>query len=142
MDIWNTLWMNLLPWGGDTPGFIMPASGGQLTVWYGAADGVVDLDVNIYLATNSAAGDSFNFDGNEFGIVTEDESNTAGGYKPLPYYGVLLGPVSDGDNWEVLPEDAGWSGTWYIYTGTIEYSDFLLEEWMFAIADMDNEGSS
>ena len=132
--------------GGDA-GFMMPASGGSLTVWYGADNGSVDLVADIYIVTNSMTGDSFSFHGEDFTSINAG-GDQADGYKPVDYYGVNLGSIQDDwddnnqlDDWAVL-NDTNWPGIWYIYTGIIEYSNFqpYQEDWMFAIADMDHDG--
>lgn len=131
-----------VPFAGD-PGFIMPPSGGSLSIWYGADSGSVNLNIDIYLATDSTAGAGFTFNDVAFATLltgTGDQGDQADGYKPLPYYGVNLGPVNDG-NWAVL-SDAAWPGEWYLYTGTIVYDNFqpYQEDWMFAIADFNGNG--
>ena len=132
----------------EDAGFMIAENGGSLTLWYGADNGAVDLDVDIYLATNSFAGDDFSFDNKDFYAVSEGGAK-AGGYKykfdPSKYYGLNLGSINDDladgelDEWSLLNND--WHGTWYINTGIIKYTDFQAdqEDWMFAIADMDKD---
>lgn len=135
------------------PGFMLPESGGSLTVWYGADNGNLDLTVDIYLATNSAAGDNFSFNGMDFGHINST-GKKARGYKPTDYYGVNLESIQDDlddngtlDNWTLLYDPnapiSSWptGGLFYIYTGDIVYSDFqpYRGDWMFALADMNND---
>ncbi len=137
---------------GIDQGFLMPASGEQLTVWYGADNGIVDTSIDIYLTTDSsfAADGGFGFDSMGFSELTDGQGgygDQADGYKPLPYYGVELSSIDndldDGvQNWYTLSDPTNWPGTWYIYTGTIVYDDFQLyqEDWMFAFADANTNG--
>ncbi len=148
-------------WGGNA-GFVMPASGGSLTVWYGADNGASNINyfTDVILATNSAAGDNFSFNSIDF-VLSQASQKQIDGYqehiidndnKIYSFYGAIIGSVaeswtdinSDGkvDANEVVlksgwSELSDWSGVWYIYTGTITYSDFLpyQEDWMFAIAN-------
>ncbi|MFH1674050.1 MAG: PEP-CTERM sorting domain-containing protein [Pseudomonadota bacterium] len=141
-----------VPYSGD-PGFVLPESGGSLTVWYGSDNGNLDLTVDIYLATNSAAGDNFSFNGMDFDHINTT-GKKAGGYKPTDYYGVNLESIQDDlndngalDNWTLLYDPnapiSGWptGGLFYIYTGDIVYSDFqpYQGDWMFALADMNKD---
>lgn len=135
-------------YGGDAS-FIMTASGNKLTVWFGADNGKVDKDVDIYLATNSLNGNAFTFGGNNFTTLLDgnDEGDQANGYKPLPYSGVSLGSINDGGGWEKIFDtydgDSNnnlWAGTWYMYTAIIEYANFEIGDWMFAIADNTGNG--
>lgn len=151
-DAYLTLFADtFVPSFSGDPGFVLPASGGDLTVWYGSNNGVPDLDVHIFLATNSAAGDSFSFKSMEFGSINT-VGDQADGYKDnvptdtgLTYYGVDLGTINNNSsNWAELPSSTpNWPGTFYMYTGQISYSGFLTDqtEWMFAIADLNKDGA-
>jgi hypothetical protein len=136
-------------YGGDAS-FIMTASGNGLTVWFGAANGKVNKDVDIYLATDSLNGKAFTFGGNNFTTLLDgsDKGDKANGYKPLPYSGVNLGSINDGGGWEKIFDTKGdndptnnlWAGTWYMYTAIINYTNFEIGDWMFAIADYTGNG--
>ena len=143
---------NVAPFSGD-PGFSMPPSGGSLTVWFGFDDGFNDTlgeyDIDVYLATSSPLGNSFQFNGAFLNteIDSTKTSNTIDGYKDvdqndatLDYWGLNLGSINDG-GWTLAPADSpfndGSSKEFYFKTGTITYSGFVFgEDWMFAVADV------
>ena len=127
---------------GGTDGFALPASGGELTVWYGGSG--FNPDTDVYLLTTVPSAGSFSFGGTDFdpkmpSLLTD----TVAAYKNARYFGVNLGSVG--------PEDklnAGWSSLeagefagkgYYHYTAEIIYTgDFKIGDWMFAIADAGN----
>ena len=123
--------------------FILPPSGGDLTVWFGRDDGQVDKDAEIFLLTTSMAGSGFTFDGQPFGSITFDVKSIDG-YKDLDpltdglqYYGLSLGTIgndTDAWAWMLLTDDAfsDEDKVFYSLTAPIVYSDFLLGDWMFA----------
>ena len=137
-------------YGGDV-GFLVPPSGDELAVWYGANNGRVDKTVDIWLATDAPGATDGGFfytvpngDRLEFadtGITTQldgyfyDENPNV-----PPYYGVNLGSIEDNpDAWTLIPASAGWPGVFYYYQGVIEYDLFQdgQEDWFFAFADID-----
>ena len=114
---------------GGEGGFAMPTTGGQLSIWYGANNGIVDEDKDVYLLTTSLSGDSFTFNGEDFQFQPNLDKAS---YKP-PIYGVNLGSISDG-GWAHLTEgEFGIGGKeFWVLTGIIEYSGFGLGDWMYA----------
>jgi len=137
-------------YGGDAS-FIMTASGNELTVWFGVNNNKTVDVVDIYLATDSLNGTDFTFGGNKFTPLLDsnnEKGDQANGYKPLPYSGVNLGNINDGPGgWEKIFDtydgDSNnnlWSGTWYMYTAIINYTNFEIGDWMFAIADKNSNG--
>lgn len=112
---------------GGTDGFAMPASGDELTIWYGSNSGSPDLTVDIWLATTSASGDSFKFNSESFG---HDNELAVASYKE-DVYGLNLGTA---ENWEPLELGEFETGgkEFYFLTGIIEYSGFLADDWMYA----------
>ena len=133
--------------GGD-PGFILPASG-EIAVWYGSDSGNLDTSIEVFLATNSAAGGGFSFSGDPFIQLTAgqnqidgyhenaDPNNTSPGYD---FYGVSLGTIAGG-GWQRIT-DPSWPGEFWYYEGTVDYSGILLgqEDWLFAVADINRDG--
>jgi hypothetical protein len=147
-------------WGGDS-GFVLVPSGGDISVWYGSDSGDLNTNIEVILATNSAAGAGFSFDGDPFIPMTTNQNKIAAYHehvsdldnKTYSFYGVNLGaignPYDPNEGWEQLYNPSspplGWptGGEFWIYTGTIIYSDMLLdqEDWLFAIADINGDGS-
>lgn len=131
-DLYQLVFADTFTGGGD--GFAMPATGGELSIWYGANNGIVDDSVDVYLLTTSGDGDSFIFivDGLEFYFEEQLDLDVAS-YKQ-PVYGVNLGSIYD-LNWE--PLTLGEFGTgdkeFWVLTGNIEYSGFELGDWMYAV---------
>lgn len=129
--------------GGDNWFFILPPSGGDLTVWFGSDSDEVDKGAEIFLLTTSMAGDGFTFDGQPFYSITFDVGKIDG-YKDLDpladglqYYGLSLGTIGDDtDAWQWMSllddEFSGGQKEFYSLTAPIVYSDFLLDDWMFA----------
>lgn len=140
---------NFVDFGGD-PGFVLPPSGGLLTVWWGSESGLGEGDQNtdIWLVTDSPSGGSFSFTPVSTGLQIEFDqligSESANSYS-LPYYGVNLGSINDG-GWQLAPDGTVFNDTeneeFYFYTGLIVYDSFdpMQGDWMFAIADHDGDG--
>jgi hypothetical protein len=119
---------------GTGDGFAAPASGGQLSIWYGSNNGKkLREDVTVWLLTNAAAGDDFAYRGQDFRPTT---FNSVGPYKK-PLYGIDIrfGEIDDpGAEWSQLTEgpfDSGKKLFFYV-TGVIEYPALNLGEWLFA----------
>ena len=117
--------------GGD--GFALSASGTALTVWFGSDSGKVNKDATVYLLTTTspAAPNEPFFFGNSPFVPTEIER--VAGYRGAPYWGVNLGSISDG-SWselDVSPFNTGKKDFWF-KTADIVYSDFGVDDWMFA----------
>lgn len=114
---------------GSEDGFAMPASGGELSVWHGADNGIVDMDKDVYLLTTSLSGDSFTFNGVDF--IPQPNLDKAS-YKQ-PIYGLNLGSINYGD-WALLTEGEFGTGDkkFWVLTGIIEYSGFEPGDWMYA----------
>ncbi|MBK5100368.1 MAG: PEP-CTERM sorting domain-containing protein [Desulfobacteraceae bacterium] len=116
--------------GGD--GFALSASGTALTVWFGSDSGKVNKDATVYLLTTSlAASDKGFFFGDSMFDATGIERVAS--YGGAPYWGVNLGSISDG-SWselDVSPFNTGKKDFWY-KTAEIVYSDFGVDDWMFA----------
>ncbi len=132
---------------GTNNGFILAPSGGSLSVWYGG-----DLDKEVFIATNSSAGNSFSFDGINFGSKLAPKQNSIDGYVELSgdgdgvqgkysFFAASLGTVNDSDKWQSLNDDPWNSGTFWLYTGVIEYSNFNGDQvdWIFAVSDQDDD---
>ena len=138
LDFYASEFVNL---GGDAS-FLAPESGGSITIWYGTDSERVDLnlDIDIYLATDSVVASGFALDRRSFFELSNssDYGDQANGYKPLPYSGVNLGSVNEG-NWTQFCDD--WPGSWYVYEGIITYDDNFQEgDWLFALADVNGNG--
>ena len=116
---------------GGTDGFGMPASGGELTIWYGSNSGPPIDTSTIYLATTSANGGSFTFGGVSFGLVPDNNLAVAS-YKE-DVYGVLL-PGFPSSAWTPLTQGEFGTGSkqFFSLTGAIEYSGFESGDWMYA----------
>ena len=125
---------------GGTDGFAMPASGGDLSTWYGEDKGSVDTSIDIYLASTQGP---FIFDGANSSSSFSSFLSVAS-YKE-PIWGVNLGSVDDG-GWSILAgagvEEFDTGGKLFYYlTGTIEYSgNFEVGDWMYAVADINGNG--
>ena len=120
-----------IPGTSETHGFLIGSSGQDLIVFTDI------LDADIYLLTTDdvesendpilggSGLEEFSIDGTQFN-----------GYKPLPYWGVNLGPV-DGDWYELtgFPSSHTFSAlnVMLTYTGTIDPSSYF-----FAVADTNN----
>ena len=122
---------------GGTDGFGLPASGGDLSVWYGSNSGDADLDTEIWLVTTSASagGDSFSFGGVPFGPETDNNLAVAGYKKDV--YGLRLGTVNAPTigSWAKLEDGEFGTGNkdFYVLTASIVYSGFLAGDWMYAV---------
>ncbi len=151
---------------GGTNCFFVPESGGSLTVWFGSDNGIVDPNVNIYLATDhvysDGGGDFFTFGGVggvggvDFDILEYgdgDYGDQVAAYKPRPYYGVNLGSINDLESeftWTQFTDqpytlndgvtEYSWPGLWYFCTAEIEYNNFVDGDWLFAFADYVTNG--
>ena len=117
---------------GGEDGFQLPASGNEITIWYGKNSGSPDRNAEIWLVTTSATGGSFMFGGEPFGMATDNNLAVAG-YKE-DVYGLSLGTL-DSSSWTRL--EIGEFGTgkkeFYYLSGIIEYSGFLADDWMYAV---------
>jgi hypothetical protein len=117
---------------GGVDGFAMPSSGGLLSIWYGSNSGSPDPTKDIWIATTSAGGGGFKFGGNSFKL----NNNLAVASYKANVYGLYLGTLNNPriGNWKVL--NAGEFGTgkkeFYVLTDTIEYSNFVAGDWMYA----------
>ena len=116
---------------GGTDGFAMPASGEELTIWYGSDSGSLDTSVDIYLATTSAGVQSFTYDSTQLDFVQMD--NLAKASYKTPIYGVLL-PSITLPPWEDLTlGEFGTGGKEFLsLTGIIDYTGFESGDWMYA----------
>lgn len=118
---------------GGEGGFAMPTTGGELSIWYGANNGIVDEDKDVYLLTTSLSGNSFAFSVDDDNLQFEPQPELdVASYRP-PIHGVNLGSIS-GEGWTRLT--AGEFGTdgkeFWVLTGIIKYSGFELGGWMYA----------
>ncbi|MEW6669604.1 MAG: PEP-CTERM sorting domain-containing protein [Thermodesulfobacteriota bacterium] len=139
-----------LPTGFTDPGFSMPFSGEDLTVWWGFNQGFPDEIIkgtDVWLLTNSPYGDNFTFGTQDF--VQLKSGGQIDGYQRLSfgsysgYYGVNLGDVKDLlANWVLQvdpgdgsnPFDTPSSREFYFNTGELIYPDFNYgTDWMFAV---------
>ena len=118
---------------GGVDGFALPTSGGQLSIWYGSNSGSTTPinETNIFLATTSAAGDDFQFGGQDF----EPMNNLAvAGYKE-DVFGLAIGKDSPFvSQWVTLEEGDFGTGKkeFYVLTAQIDYSNFVAGDWMYA----------
>ena len=135
---------------------------GELTVWFGSNDGLSGWEkenVEVYIATTSIYGDDFVFAEKDFYAVSDDQDEVPDYYKKastykLPYYGINLGTVSSGD-WVLAPEYMSPSGDdtspdispfreeskeFYFYTGSFSFPQYEIGDWIFALADYDDNG--
>lgn len=134
-------------YAGDSPSFDVPASGGQLAVWFGNDSGSVNKDIEIWLATDAFGSTDGGFffttpkGRQEFSEITFVDKLKAYFYKDganvvPPYYGLNLGSISGNpSSWTKIDS---WPGEFYYYQGTIEYDKFLGDrvDWFFAFADI------
>jgi len=116
-----------------TDGFEMPASGGDLSIWYGSNSGPPDSDTDIWLATTSASGGSFKYGGESFIL---NNNLTAASYKE-DVYGLYSGTANNPKigSWSTLTDGEFGAGKkeFYVLTDTIEYSNFLADDRMYAV---------
>jgi len=122
-----------------TGGFVMPVSGGQLSIWYGADNGSPDSLPNLWLASDYSGMVSFSYGNGS--IITElfddDPDLSVASWKD-PITGVPLASLdtsNPGPYWALL--DDGEFGTgdklFYVLTGTINYTGVMgLDDWMYA----------
>lgn len=116
---------DLVASGSEEHGFVVGASGSQLTVF---VNGVNDFSVPVWLC--STAGDNAPTFG---GSALEYLGNVGhiDGYMPRVYYGVQLPSLS---SWSVKNFASGQS--WYVYTAALTYTgDLALGDYFFAVAD-------
>jgi len=121
------------------------AGDGGLTVWADSA--LASAGANVFLVTNSLAGDNFTFDGVDFAFHAS--ASQADGYDRvnvggvLGYYYVDLGVAGTAsDGWDPAPASSPFAG-FYFNEGTIgNTSGFAIDgsEWLFAVADANNNG--
>ena len=118
--------------GSGEDGFALPTSGTALSVWFGSDSGKVNKYATVYLLTTSpAASDGgFSFGGSMFEPTGIER---VAGYRGAPYWGVNLGSISDGSwsRFDVNPFNTGKKDFWF-KTADIIYSDFGVDDWMFA----------
>jgi len=122
---------------------------GDVTVWFGTQGSTpASTTAQIYLVTNSLSGAGASLDGVDFTFFASPDQ--ADGYHRVNvggvdgYYAVALGTILD-HGW--APADAGspFDGNnkdFYFRDGTVSglSLDSDLDEWLFAVADMDADG--
>jgi hypothetical protein len=130
-------------------GFVWDGSE-SLTIWVGQDNGIPGLleqweQVEVFLVTNSAAGDDFKFND------TDDFSPWIPGYQidgyhrtgtgADTYYFVSLGNPFNNSDWSDLVDPA-FPGQWYVTSGDLYAPGFLggQTDWLFAVADFDGSG--
>lgn len=128
-------------------------------IWSGMDSGTGGSweEATVYLVTNSAAGDGFQFNGNDFTEWTY--ASQLDGYHRVDgpdvdniennYYRVSLGdPLDDpydiwGDMDDSLFYSDLWSfnnGLWYLTSGNLSAPGIQEDDWLFAVADFDGNG--
>ncbi len=120
-----------------------------LTIWVGQDNGIPNsgpLDLaaweyaEVFLVTNSEAGDDFSFNGDDFEswTYTQIDGYHRTGTGADTYYRVSLGFLS---GWSDL-DDPAFPGQWYQTTGSLVAPGFLggQTDWLFAVADFDGLG--
>jgi hypothetical protein len=126
---------------GEYEGFTV-MSGDMVAIWSNY------LDADIYLMTDAVVGSaSPTFQGKPLIAITTYDTQKAGPYQPLPYYGLNLGKVctfdSNGDcsvneGWTALTADPFQPDPFYTISGILEFtgSPTVLNRYFFAAADL------
>jgi len=129
-------WINyfaddLVQIGGEDSGFVLGPSGSELIVF-------TDLiGYDIYLLTDSDVGinNAPAYGGTPLEVIPY-ETGQADGYKPTPYYAVLLPDTG----WEPISGAEGLEG-YYMFTAELTYEGVIpLVSYFFAAADVANPG--
>ena len=129
----------------------LPSDGSiEMTAWFGRDNGPLageDLTADIWVLTNSVAGDDFTLGGVDFKLVTIDPDKKVVAYHDLDssddptitYYGVNLGNVVTGSGWYQAPSTFS-PGDFRFNTATLTISNAAEGDWFFALADFGVEG--
>ncbi len=123
-----------------------------LTIWVGQDNGIPNsgpLDIEaweyaeVFLVTNSEAGDDFSFNGDDFEswTYTQIDGYHRTGTEADTYYFVSLGVPFNNLDWPDLVDPA-FPGQWYVTSGDLYAPGFLggQTDWLFAVADFDVSG--
>ena len=123
---------SIVPAMGEYEGFVVGPNGSYLTVF----TSYVPSSTSIYLLINNDFNNlPITFGGQSLGNM--GDTGQANGYKPLPYYGVLL--PSDLSVWTTAVFEE--SKTFYLYKAQLNYSGDIADNCYF-FAGADTDGTS
>lgn len=137
-DLYQLVFANSFVGGGG--GFLIDSDGGEITIWYGADNGRVNLDMPVYLATDSANWNNtwtFTPDGGTALDFVSNPALSVATYKP-PIHAVNLGSINNpegGGDWydlDVGEFGAGKNMSFYAMTGILNAPEIEPGEWVYA----------